>query len=154
MKIFSRILTYNWKYYVFSILIFIVFWQVFSVFSAAKVADDKLITAMRQNAAYFEKAFLKGDVFETQRIMWRIKNESIKRITFYPVKFEGSKWIFKEAIVGNLYERPWAQKNHKIPFISNGAKLGQLKYVIDLADINNAVFKQNYILFIVVILRR
>ncbi len=152
VNIFKRLFQYNWKYYVFSISLFILFWQVFSVFSAAKVADDKLVTAMRQNAAYFEKAFLKGDVFETQRIMWRIKNESIKRITFFPVKFEGSKWIFKEAIVGNLYERPWAQQVRNIPFISNGAELGQLKYVIDLADINKAVFEENYILFIVVIL--
>ena len=76
---------------------------------------------MRQNAAYFEKAFLEGDVFETQRIMWRIKNDNIKRITFQPVEFEGTKWIFKEAIVGNLYDRPRAQLNRNVPFISNGA---------------------------------
>ena len=83
--------------------------------------------------------------------MWRIKNDNIKRITFQPVAFKGSKWIFKEAIVGNLYDRPRAQLNREVPFISNGAELGRLEYVIDLADVNSAVFGQNYVLFITVV---
>ncbi|OGS07110.1 MAG: hypothetical protein A2270_03855 [Elusimicrobia bacterium RIFOXYA12_FULL_51_18] len=151
VKILSRAISYNWKYYAAAVAVFVAFWQIFSVFSATRVADDKLLTAMRQNAAYFEKAFLEGDVFETQRIMWRIKNDSIKRITFHPVEFEGTKWIFKEAIVGNLYDRPRAQLNRNVPFISNGAELGRLEYVIDLVDVNAAVFGQNYILFITVV---
>lgn len=151
VKILNRALSYNWKYYAAAVAVFVVFWQVFSVFSGVRVADDKLLTAMRQNAAYFERAFLEGDVFETQRIMWRIKNENIKRITFHPVEFEGSRWIFKEAIVGNLYDRPKAQITHNVPFISNGAELGRLEYVIDLVDVNAAVFGQNYVLFITVV---
>ena len=151
VKILSRAISYNWKYYAAAVAVFVAFWQIFSVFSATRVADDKLLTAMRQNAAYFEKAFLEGDVFETQRIMWRIKNDNIKRITFHPVEFEGTKWIFKEAIVGNLYDRPRAQLNRNVPFISNGAELGRLEYVIDLVDVNSAVFGQNYILFITVV---
>ena len=151
VKIFARILANNWRHYAVSVLVFIAFWQAFSAFSAVRVADDKLLTAMRQNAAYFEKAFLEGDVFETQRIIWRIKNDNIKRITFHPVEFEGSRWIFKEAIVGNLYDRPHAQITHNVPFISNGAELGRLEYVIDLVDVNAAVFGQNYILFITVV---
>ncbi len=151
VKLLARILAYNWRHYAVSVLVFIAFWQAFSAFSAVRVADDKLLTAMRQNATYFEKAFLEGDVFETQRIMWRIKNENIKRITFHPVAFEGSRWIFKEAIVGNLYDRPRAQLTHNVPFISNGAELGRLEYVIDLVDVNAAVFGQNYVLFITVV---
>ncbi|PKM97758.1 MAG: hypothetical protein CVU79_06725 [Elusimicrobia bacterium HGW-Elusimicrobia-3] len=151
LKLFGRILIYNWRHYALAVLVFIAFWQAFSAFSAIRVADDKLLTAMRQNAAYFEKAFLEGDVFETQRIMWRIKNENIKRITFHPVQFEGSRWIFKEAIVGNLYDRPRAQLNKSVPFISNGAELGRLEYVIDLVDVNAAVFMQNYVLFVTVV---
>jgi signal transduction histidine kinase len=151
VRLFTRILAYNWRHYSLAVLVFVVFWQGFSVFSAVRVADDKLQTAMRQNAAYFEKAFLEGDVFETQRIMWRIKNENVKRITFHPVQFEGSRWIFKEAIVGNLYDRPRAQITHSVPFISNGAELGGLEYVIDLVDVNAAVFYQNYMLFITVV---
>ena len=151
VRLFTRILAYNWRHYAAAVLVFVVFWQGFSVFSAVRVADDKLKTAMRQNAAYFEKAFLEGDVFETQRIMWRIKNESVKRITFHPVQFEGSRWIFKEAIVGNLYDRPRAQITHSVPFISNGAELGRLEYVIDLVDVNAALFYQNYMLFITVV---
>ncbi|HNT97052.1 MAG TPA: HAMP domain-containing sensor histidine kinase [Elusimicrobiales bacterium] len=152
VKLFTRILAYSWRYYAVSVLVFVAFWQAFSVFSAVRVADDKLLTAMWQNAAYFEKAFLEGDVFETQRIMWRIKNEAIKRITFHPVRFEGSRWIFKEAVIGNLYDRPRAQLERSVPFISNGAELGSLAYVIDLVDVNAAVFSQNYILFITVVL--
>ena len=151
VKLFARIFTYNWRHYAAAVLMFVAFWQGFSAFSAVRVAEDKLLTAMRQNAAYFEKAFLEGDVFETQRIMWRIKNENIKRITFHPVVFEGSKWIFKEAIVGNLYDRPRAQFNRNVPFISNGAELGRLEYVIDLVDVNSSVFGQNYVLFITVV---
>ena len=151
MKYLLRILAYNWKYYAAAVAVFVAFWQLFSVFSAMRVADDKLLTAIRQNAAYFEKAFLEGDVFETQRIMWRVKNENIKRITFRPVEFEGTKWIFKEAVVGNLYDRPRAQLNREVPFISNGAELGRLEYVIDLVDVNSAVFGQNYVLFITVV---
>ncbi len=151
VKLFARILAYNWRHYAVSVLVFVVFWQGFSALSAVRVADDKLKTAMRQNAAYFEKAFLEGDVFETQRIMWRIKNDNIKRITFHPVGFEGSRWIFKEAIVGNLYDRPHAQITHNVPFISNGAELGRLEYVIDLVDVNAAVFGANYVLFITVV---
>lgn len=152
VKIIGRAFSYNWKYYGAAVAVFVAFWQIFSVFSAVRVADDKLLTGMRQNAAYFERAFLEGDVFETQRIMWRIKNDNIKRITFQPVEFEGSKWIFKEAIVGNLYDRPRAQLNRNVPFISNGAELGRLEYVIDLVDVNAAVFGQNYVLFITVVL--
>ncbi|MDD5209450.1 MAG: HAMP domain-containing sensor histidine kinase [Elusimicrobiales bacterium] len=151
VKILSRALSYNWKYYAAAVAVFVAFWQMFSIFSSTRVADDKLLTAMRQNADYFEKAFLEGDVFETQRIMWRIKNDNIKRITFHPVAFEGSKWIFKEAIVGNLYDRPRAQLNRNVPFISNGAELGRLEYVIDLVDVNSAVFGENYVLFITVV---
>ncbi len=151
VKILRRILTYNWRHYLLAVVAFMVFWQVFSVFSAVREADDKLKTAMRQNAAYFEKAFLDGDVFETQRIMWRIKNDNIKRITFHPVEFKGSKWIFKEAIVGNLYDRPREQLTRTVPFVSNGATLGTLEYVIDLVDVNAAVFDQNYVLFITVV---
>ncbi len=151
LKILGRAFSYNWKYYAAAVVVFIAFWQLFSVFSAVRVADDKLLTAMRQNAAYFEKTFLEGDVFETQRIMWRVKNENIKRITFHPVEFEGTKWIFKEAIVGNLYDRPRAQLKREVPFISNGAELGRLEYVIDLVDVNSAVFGQNYVLFITVV---
>jgi signal transduction histidine kinase len=151
VKVLNRALSYNWKYYAAAVAVFVAFWQIFSAFSAVRVADDKLLTAMRQNAAYFEKAFLDGDVFETQRIMWRIKNENIKRITFHPVAFEGSKWIFKEAIVGNLYDRPKEQLTRNVPFISNGAELGRLEYVIDLVDVNAAVFEQNYVLFITVV---
>ena len=151
VKILGRALSYNWKYYAAAVAVFVAFWQVFSVFSAVRVADDKLLTAMRQNAAYFEKAFLEGDVFETQRIMWRIKNDNIKRITFHPVAFEGSKWIFKEAIVGNLYDRPKEQLTRNVPFVSNGAELGRLEYIIDLVDVNAAVFGQNYVLFITVV---
>ena len=151
VKLFTRILAYNWRHYAVSVLVFVAFWQAFSVFSAVRVADDKLATAMRQNAAYFEKTFLEGDVFETQRIMWRVKNENIKRIIFHPVQFEGSRWIFKEAIVGNLYDRPRAQLERSVPFISNGAELGRLEYVTDLVDVNAAVFSQNYILFITVV---
>ncbi len=151
MKLLARILAYNWRYYAAAVLVFVAFWQLFSAFSAVRVADDKLLTAMRQNAAYFEKAFLDGDVFETQRIMWRIKNDNIKRITFHPVQFEGSRWIFKEAIVGNLYDRPRAQLTHNVPFVSNGAELGRLEYVIDLVDVNAAVFGDNYALFITVV---
>ncbi|MCM2266533.1 MAG: hypothetical protein NDI60_02020, partial [Elusimicrobiales bacterium] len=151
VKLFTRILAYNWRHYALAVLVFVAFWQAFSAFSAVRVADDKLLTAMRQNAAYFEKAFLEGDVFETQRIMWRIKNENIKRITFHPVVFEGSRWIFKEAVIGNLYDRPRAQIVHTVPFISNGAELGRLEYVIDLVDVNAAVFYQNYMLFITVV---
>ncbi|MCX5792490.1 MAG: HAMP domain-containing sensor histidine kinase [Elusimicrobia bacterium] len=152
VKLLSRALSYNWKYYAAAVAVFVAFWQIFSVFSATRVADDKLLTAMRQNAAYFEKAFLEGDVFETQRIMWRVKNDNIKRITFHPVEFEGSKWIFKEAIVGNLYDRPRAQLTRNVPFISNGAELGRLEYVIDLVDVNAAVFGQNYALFVTVVI--
>lgn len=151
MKLFARILAYNWRHYAAAVLVFVAFWQAFSAFSAVRVADDKLLTAMRQNAAYFEKAFLEGDVFETQRIMWRIKNDNIKRVTFHPVVFEGSRWIFKEAVIGNLYDRPRAQIVHTVPFISNGAELGRLEYVIDLVDVNAAVFYQNYMLFITVV---
>ncbi|HNW42872.1 MAG TPA: HAMP domain-containing sensor histidine kinase [Elusimicrobiales bacterium] len=151
VRLFARILAYNWRHYVVSVLVFVAFWQAFSAFSAVRVANDKLLTAMRQNAAYFEKAFLDGDVFETQRIMWRIKNDNIKRITFHPVGFEGSRWIFKEAIVGNLYDRSRAQITHNVPFISNGAELGRLEYVIDLVDVNAVAFGQNYILFITVV---
>jgi signal transduction histidine kinase len=151
VKLFSRILAYNWRHYALAVLVFVVFWQGFSALSAVRVADDKLQTAMRQNAAYFEKAFLDGDVFETQRIMWRVKNDNIKRITFHPVEFAGSKWIFKEAIVGNLYDRPRAQITHSVPFVSNGATLGTLEYVIDLVDVNAAVFEANYVLFITVV---
>ena len=151
VKILSRAFSYNWKYYAAALAVFIVFWQIFSIFSAVRVADDKLLTAMRQNAAYFERAFLEGDVFETQRIMWRVKNDNIKRIIFHPIEFEGTKWIFKEAIVGNLYDRPRAQVNRELPFISNGAELGRLAYVIDLVDVNSAVFRQNYVLFITVV---
>ena len=151
VKLFTRILAYNWRHYTLAVLVFVAFWQAFSAFSAVRVADDKLRTAMSQNAAYFEKAFLTGDVFETQRIMWRIKNENIKRITFHPAQFEGSRWIFQEAIVGNLYDRPRAQITHNVPFISNGAELGRLEYVIDLVDVNSAVFGQNYVLFITVV---
>ncbi|MEI7482145.1 MAG: HAMP domain-containing sensor histidine kinase [Elusimicrobiota bacterium] len=152
VKFFVRILAYNWRHYAVSVLAFVAFWQIFSVFSAVRVADDKLLTAMRQNAAYFEKAFLEGDVFETQRIMWRIKNDNIKRITFRPIGFEGSKWIFKEAVIGNLYDRPRVQMAHNMPFVSNGAELGRLEYVIDLVDVNASVFAQNYVLFITVVL--
>lgn len=152
VRLFTRILAYNWRHYAASVLVFIAFWQVFSVLSAVRVADDKLHTAMRQNAAYFEKAFLAGDVFETQRIMWRVKNDNIKRITFHPVAFEGSRWIFKEAIVGNLYDRPRAQFNRAVPFVSNGAELGRLDYVIDLVDVNAAVFGQNHVLFVTVVI--
>jgi hypothetical protein len=74
--------------------------------------------------------------------MWRVKNDNIKRITFHPVKFQGSRWIFKEAIVGNLYDRPRAQLGRAVPFISNGAELGRLEYVIDLVDVNASVFGQ------------
>ena len=151
VKILARILVYNWRHYTLAVLVFMAFWQAFSAFSAVRVADDKLKAALRQNAAYFEKAFLAGDVFATQRIMWRIKNENIKRITFHPVQFEASRWIFKEAIVGNLYDRPWAQITHNVQFISNGTGLGQLEYVIDLVDVNAAVFGENYILFITVV---
>jgi signal transduction histidine kinase len=105
---------------------------------------------MRQNAAYFEKAFLEGDVFETQRIMWRITNENIKRIIFHPVEFKDSKWIFKEEIVGNIYERPYFQIKRSVPFISNGVELGTLDYVIDIIDINSFVLSQNYALFITI----
>jgi signal transduction histidine kinase len=151
VKLLARILAYNWRHYAAAILVFVAFWQGYSAFSAVRVADDKLLTAMRQNAAYFEKAFLAGDVFETQRIMWRVKNDNIKRITFHPVQFEGSRWIFKEAIVGNLYDRPRAQITHNVPFVSNGAELGRLEYVIDLVDVNASVFGQNYALFITVV---
>ncbi len=151
VTILSRAISYNWKYYAAAVAVFVAFWQIFSVFSATRVADDKLLTAMRQNAVYFEKAFLEGDVFETQRIMWRIKNDNIKRITFHPVEFEGTKWIFKEAVVGNLYDRPRTQLNRNVPFISNGAELGRLEYIVDLVDVNAAVFGQNYILFITVV---
>lgn len=151
MKILGRILAYNWRHYALAVLVFVVFWQGYSVFSAVRVADDKLRTAMRQNAAYFEKAFLDGDVFETQRIMWRIKNDNVKRVTFHPVRFEGSRWIFKEAVVGNLYDRPHEQITRTVPFVSNGATLGSLDYVIDLVDVNEAVFLQNYALFITVV---
>ncbi len=151
VRFFARILAYNWRHYALAVLAFMTFWQVFSVLSAARVADDKLKTAMRQNAAYFEKAFLEGDVFETQRVMWRIKNDNIKRVTFHPVRFEGSRWIFKEAIVGNLYDRPRAQITHEVPFVSNGAELGRLEYVIDLVEVNAAVFMQNYALFVTVV---
>jgi signal transduction histidine kinase len=151
VKLLARILAYNWKYYAAAVAVFVVFWQIFSVFSAVWVADDKLRTAMRQNAAYFEKAFLEGDVFETRRIMWRIKNDNMKRITFHPVEFDGSRWIFKEAIVGNLYDRPRAQLNRNVPVISNGAELGKLEYVLDLVDVNAAVFSENYVLFITVV---
>ncbi|MBI4350962.1 MAG: HAMP domain-containing histidine kinase [Elusimicrobia bacterium] len=151
VKTFTRILAYNWRHYAAAVGVFVVFWQAFSAFSAVRVADDKLLTALRQNAAYFEKAFLAGDVFETQRIIWRIKNDNIKRILFHPVQFEGSRWIFKEAIVGNLYDRPRTQIIHNVPLISNGAELGRLEYVIDLVDVNTSVFKQNYVLFITVV---
>jgi len=152
IRLVGRVLAYNWKYYALAIGVFVAFWQVYSVCDAVSVANDKLATAMHQNAAYFEKAFLDGDVFETQRILWRIKNDNVKRITFHPIEFQGSKWIFKEAVIGNLYDRPWAQRTLKTPFISNGAELGQLEYVIDLYDVNAAVFEQNYILFITVVL--
>jgi len=152
VKLFARILVYNWRHYALAVLVFVVSWQGYSAFSAVRVADDKLGTAMRQNSAYFEKAFLGGDVFETQRIMWRIKNDNIKRITFNPVQFEGSRWIFKEAIVGNLYDRPRVQLTRDVPFISNGAELGRLEYVIDLVDVNSAVFAENYALFLTVVI--
>lgn len=150
-RLCGRVFAYNWRYYALGLFVFITFWQVFSVYSAGVVADDKLRTSMRQNAAYFEKAFLDGDVFETQRILWRIKNDNIKRITFHPVSFEGSKWIFKEAVIGNIYQRPWAQRTYSVSFISNGAELGTLEYVIDWADVNAFVFEANYVLFIAVV---
>ena len=151
-KLVGRVIAYNWRYYALAVGVFLTFWQAYSVFDAVSVANDKLSTSLRQNAAYFEKAFLDGDVFETQRILWRIKNDNVKRITFHPIEFEGSKWIFKEAVIGNLYDRPWAQRIYKIPFISNGAELGQLEYVIDINDINASVFEGNYVLFITVVI--
>ncbi|MCK4935538.1 MAG: hypothetical protein KAR84_01685, partial [Elusimicrobiales bacterium] len=62
VNIIKRLLQYNRKYYVSVIAVFIVFWQVFSIFSIIKVADDKLFTAMRQNAVNFENAVLTSDV--------------------------------------------------------------------------------------------
>ncbi|HAH32747.1 MAG TPA: hypothetical protein DCL44_10585 [Elusimicrobia bacterium] len=151
VKLFSRILAYNWKYYVLAVVVFVVFWQLFTVLSVIRVSNDKLLTGMSQNAAYFEQAFLAGDVFETRRIMWRIKNDTIKRITFYPIEFEGSKWIFKEAIIGNLYTRQRTQITRNVPLLSNGVNLGRFEYVIDLVDVNSTGFEQNYILFITVV---
>ncbi len=49
-------MVYNWRHYAVAVLVFVVFWHGFSAFSAVRVADDKLLIAMRQNAAYFEKA--------------------------------------------------------------------------------------------------
>jgi hypothetical protein len=62
VKLLARILVYNWRHYTASVLVFIAFWQAFSVLSAVQVSDDKLRTAMRQNAAYFEKAIVVGVV--------------------------------------------------------------------------------------------
>jgi signal transduction histidine kinase len=111
---------------------------------------DKLHTEIRQNAAYFEKAYLTGDIFEVQRIMWRMKNEGIKRISFNPDKTENINWVFKEAVVGNIYDRKYFQKEYKEDFVSNGAKIGNLYYVIDFIDINSAVWEKNKILFVAV----
>ncbi|MEW5951159.1 MAG: HAMP domain-containing sensor histidine kinase [Elusimicrobiota bacterium] len=152
VKIIQRIFKYGWKYYFASIIFFILFWQTFSVIYEVKVSKDKLLTSMRQNALYFEKSFLEGDVFEVQRIMWRIKNDNIKRIIFYPVFIENGKWLFGETLIGNIYRRPYLQITGETTFISNGAKLGKLKYVIDLFDINSLVFKNNYPLFATVII--
>lgn len=81
VKLFTRVLAYNWRHYAAAVLVFVAFWQGFSAFSAVRVADDKLLTAMRQNAAYFEKAFLEGDVFETQRIISNLVNNSVEAFT-------------------------------------------------------------------------
>ncbi|HAH31590.1 MAG TPA: hypothetical protein DCL44_04685 [Elusimicrobia bacterium] len=152
VKILGRAFSYNWTYYTAALAIFVAFWQIFSVVSVVCMANNNLLASMHQNAAYFEKAFLDGDVLETQKIMWRIKNNNIKRIIFQPVKFNGGKWIFKNEIVGNLYNRPYAQLTRNIPLIANGVEIGKLEYVVDLVDVNYAIFKQNYILFITVVI--
>lgn len=152
MKLIIRILAYNWKYYAFAVLVFVVFWHIFSVTNIVSTADDKLLTAMHQNAVRFEKSFLKSDVIEAQKILWQIKNEHVKLIRFVPHGDEKKKWIFKEIIVGKLSTRKWGQRIRMKPLISNGTELGNLEYVIDLLDLNRSVFIQNYALFITVVM--
>ncbi|MCX7647487.1 MAG: HAMP domain-containing histidine kinase, partial [Elusimicrobiales bacterium] len=150
VETYKKIFKNSWKYYLISITVFMFFWQILSLINMINSSRDKLHTAMRQNAAYFEKAYLTGDIFEVQRIMWRMKNEGIKRISFNPDKTENINWVFKEAVVGNIYDRKYFQKEYKEDFVSNGAKIGNLYYVIDFIDINSAVWEKNKILFVAV----
>jgi len=60
VKILGRAFSYNWKYYAAAVAVFVAFWQIFSVFSAVRVADDKLLTGMRQNAAILRKLSLRA----------------------------------------------------------------------------------------------
>ncbi|HOJ85483.1 MAG TPA: HAMP domain-containing sensor histidine kinase [Elusimicrobiales bacterium] len=152
VETYKKIFKNSWKYYLISIIVFMLFWQILSLINMINSSRDKLHTAMRQNAAYFEKAYLTGDIFEVQRIMWRMKNEGIKRISFNPDKTENINWVFNKAVVGNIYDRKYFQKEYEENFVSNGAKIGNLYYVIDFIDINSSVWERNKILFVAVML--
>ena len=152
MKIISRILEYNWKYFVFTVVLFVVFWHLLSVKSAVETAEDKFLTALGQNVVNLESAFLSNNAVEFQKILWQIKNDSIMNVRFLPPEDPSGKWMFKKVVVGELLRRKAGVLERSTRVISNGAELGRLEYVIDLVSVNTAVFEQNYILFITVVL--
>lgn len=151
MKILSRILGYSWKYFVFTVIVFVVFWHLLSVRSAVRTAEDKFDTALEQNVVALEASFLNNNAVEFQKTLWQIKNDSIVNMKFFPSGKRPASWMFKEVVVGELLNRTAGILSKSARVISNGAELGRLEYSIDLVYINASVFKQNNILFITVV---
>lgn len=151
MKILSRILGYSWKYFIFTVIVFVVFWHLLSVRSAVRTAEDKFDTALEQNVVDLEASFLNNNAVEFQKILWQIKNDSIVNMKFLPSEKRPGSWMFKEVVVGELLNRTAGVLSKSAMVVSNGAELGRLEYSIDLVYINASVFKQNNGLFITVV---
>lgn len=151
MRTLSRILGYSWKYLVFTVILFIVFWHLLSVRNAVKTAEDKFHTALEQNVVNLETSFLNNNAVEFQKILWQIKNDNILNMKFFPTEKRPGGWMFKEVVVGELLNRNSGVLGKSTKVISNGAELGRLEYSIDLVNVNASVFEQNHALFITVV---
>ncbi|HAH31179.1 MAG TPA: hypothetical protein DCL44_02575 [Elusimicrobia bacterium] len=151
MNAIYRIFAYNWKYLVFTVIFFVFFWHLLSIRNTVSTAEDKFSTALEQNVVNLEDGLLNNDAIAFQKTLWQIKNEHIKNIRFFPSEKKSATWMFKEVVVGEFLDRNIGVLHNTIDVVSNGAELGRLEYAIDLVDVNAAVFKENYALFVAVV---
>jgi len=106
-----------------------------------------LAASVLQAAAQFEGAYLRSDVYQTQRILWQIKGEHVQQMSFRPAVGNRSGWIFRDLVIGEIPRRTWAQRHLSLPVISNGAQIGTLEYSIDWFELNKFSLTQNLLLF-------
>ena len=124
MNLLKHLFFYNWKYSLICLLLFVIFWNSYSLITTVNHTRQVTKNAVNLTAGKINDAFSSGNVLQIQKILWELKIDAIKHMTLQTNSDHPS---LSTISVGSMESLPNATMlNYSFPIIYNGFTIGHI----------------------------